>query len=171
MANLWERISGALGWTPPEDEYEDEYGSLEELAEDLDSTSWESFNPSELSSDEIPELSFERERVVNVAGMGGPRSIRVAVAEPKGFESVQGVANQLKRQIAVVVNVEKLDRAVARRVIDFLSGTVYALDGEMQQVSNGVVIFVPQQMRIDVLKSEETADGRSPIVSDEELDF
>ncbi len=154
MAGLWERISGVLGWVPPEEEYieDDDY----HLGDEEDA--WEEFEHREPAGEEPREFSRAKgrgpARVVTLPG-GAPKSIRVAVTEPRGFDEVQGIADQLKRRVAVVVNVEKMDRGIARRVVDFLSGTVYSLDGEMQQVSPGVVLFVPREMRIDVMKTDE----------------
>ncbi len=163
MSGLWERISSVLGWVPPEDEYmeDEEAFGLEDPDAD-----WEEFEHREFEVREDEPLDIPRgkgrssARVVTLPG-GAPKSVRVAVTDPRGFEEVQGIADQLKRRVAVVVNVEHVDRSVARRVVDFLSGTVYSLDGEMQQVSSGVFLFVPREMRIDVMKASEDDDEGS----------
>ncbi len=162
MAGLWERISGVLGWIPPEDEYLEEDGFLEDDEETTDE--WEQYDYRD--PPEVKDRNRDMERIASRAGGrvvtlpgGAPKSIRVAVTKPGGFDDVQGIADQLKRRVAVVVNVEQLDRSVARRVVDFLSGTVYSLDGEMQQVSAGVVLFVPREMRIDIMESEDETSG------------
>ncbi len=164
MTGLWERISGALGWVDP-DEYEDEFEAYELMPEEMEDDAWEHFDPREV--EETDETTTERRnpghlgsrhRVVSLPGGSSGQPVRVAVAKPTGFDSVQEIADKLKKRVGVVVNVEQIDRSVARRIIDFLSGTVYSLDGQMQQVSAGVVIFVPRDMRIEVMRSE--AEGR-----------
>ncbi|MFO7942533.1 MAG: cell division protein SepF [Bacillota bacterium] len=161
MAGLWERLSGALGWIPPEEEYIDEDNEHFDLGDPEDS--WEEYEHREFvdSEEELRDNPRERSRpsarVVSLPS-GKPKSVRVAVTEPRGYEEVQGLADQLKRRVAVVVNVEQLDRGVARRVVDFLSGTVYSLDGEMQQVSSEVVLFVPREMHIEVMEGAGKGD-------------
>jgi len=157
MSGLWDRLSGMFGWVPVEDDYEDyeEYEGLSEAradsAEAAEQQPWSRTAARSGQSSATPsEASRSDRRVVKLAERGAEgTTVRVAVAEPQGFGDVQEVAEQLKRRIGVVVNVEALDREVARRVVDFLSGTVYALDGEMQKISAGVVMFVPRDMRID----------------------
>ncbi|MFW5897149.1 MAG: cell division protein SepF [Bacillota bacterium] len=161
MAGLWERISGVLGWIPPEEEYIDEDEEHFGIGEPEDS--WEEYEHREFvdPEEEIHENRRERTRpsarVVSLPG-STPKSVRVAVTKPRGYEEVQAIADQLKRKVAVVVNVEQLDRGVARRVVDFLSGTVYSLDGEMQQVSSEVVLFVPRGMDIQVMEEAGMVD-------------
>lgn len=168
MSSLWDKLSGMLGWIPVEDNYED-YDEYEEPAETYGNSAGEDVERSwskrsEPSSAARGTAPHSEPRVVKLAGGGaGERTMRVAIAEPQGFGDVQEVAEQLKKRIGVVVNVEALDREVARRVIDFLSGTVYALDGEMQKVSAGVVMFVPRDMRIDrMVENVERAGSKSP---------
>ena len=159
--SLWDKISGIFGWVSVENEldefensemYDDYYGEESELRDEPGQ--WE-----KQTRDSEQEINSQRDwskadaRVVRLAGQGSKeQTMRVAIAEPQGFGDVQSIADQLKERISVVVNVEGLNKDIARRVIDFLSGTVYALDGEMQQVSAGVVMFVPREMRIDKIR-------------------
>ena len=65
----------------------------------------------------------------------------------------------LKSRKPIVVNLESVEKNVARRIIDFLSGAVYALDGDIQKVSNGIFIIAPNNVNImsDVIKDEPKA--------------
>ena len=58
------------------------------------------------------------------------------------------IADHLKAKKPVVVNLEKLDKPVALKIFDFLSGAVFALDGSMKKVSNGILLIVPNTMGI-----------------------
>jgi|GEM_PF-396249 len=162
MAGLWDRLTDILGWAPVDDE---DQWMEEEKEEDTDL--WAS--TAHLAASEHESRGFSRarrpegeNRIVSLPGRAGRgREMELAVAEPGGFDEVQDIANRLKKNVGVVVNVEQLDRGEARRVVDFLSGTVYALDGEMQQVSGQVVMFVPQETRISTM-GEAERPAKSP---------
>jgi len=76
------------------------------------------------------------------------KNIRVVVCEPKVFEDCQLIADNLKNRRPVIVNLEEADKELAKRVVDFVSGTTYALSGGMQKVGNGIFLFVPSNMDI-----------------------
>jgi len=76
------------------------------------------------------------------------KNIRVVVCDPKIFEDCQAVADNLKNRRPVIVNLEGADKELAKRVVDFVSGTTYALNGSMQKVGNGIFLFVPSNMDI-----------------------
>ncbi len=76
------------------------------------------------------------------------KNIRVVVCEPKVFEDCQTIADNLKNRRPVIVNLEEADKELAKRVVDFVSGTTYALNGGTQKVGNGIFLFVPSNMDI-----------------------
>jgi len=76
------------------------------------------------------------------------RQVRVVVTEPKNFEDVQIVSDHLKNRHPVVINLEQADAELARRVIDFISGVTYGLNGSMQKVGNGIFLAVPDNVSI-----------------------
>jgi len=89
--------------------------------------------------------SPRRSKVVNI---NTTAQLKVVVVQPLSYNDSSEIADHLKSKKPVVVNLEKLDKATASRVFDFLSGTVYALDGNMQKVSNGILLVVPNTMGI-----------------------
>ena len=74
--------------------------------------------------------------------------LKVVVLQPTTYNDATEIAGHLKEKKPVVVNLEKLDKDTARKIVDFLSGAVYALDGSMQKVSNGILLLVPYTMGI-----------------------
>lgn len=78
--------------------------------------------------------------------------MRVVVMQPESFDEARDITNHLKSRKPIVVNLESVDKAVARRVIDFLSGAVYALDGDIQKISNGIFIIAPNN--VDIMSDE-----------------
>lgn len=96
----------------------------------------------------------DRAKRNNVVSLPGPKAMKMVVIKPKNFDQVQSIADQLKNKRPVIVNLEDTEREVAKRIIDFLSGTTYALGGCMQKVSTGIILFVPNN--IDVAGDLET---------------
>lgn len=78
-----------------------------------------------------------------VAGDG--RQKNLVISEPHSFDEVQELADSIRMNRPVILNTSKLDRDTARRVLDFMSGCIYALDGDLQKISDGIFIFTPQE--------------------------
>lgn len=113
---------------------------------------------------EQPELEYEepvldrlgsrnRNRVVKLHETSA-QQMKVVVMQPEGFEEARDITNHLKAKKPVVVNLECIDKNVARRVVDFLSGAVYAVDGDIQKISNGIFLVAPKN--IGILSDEAT---------------
>ena len=84
----------------------------------------------------------------NVVSFNTNRQIRVVIAKPTSYEQVQRIAENLKERHPVIVNLENADVEVSRQIMDFLSGTIYALNGKMQKVSQAIFLFVPDNIII-----------------------
>lgn len=112
--------------------------------------------------DDVPVMdrfaSRRSSRVVKLhENTGVQPSMRVVVMQPESFEEARDVTNHLKDRKPIVVNMESLEKEVARRIVDFLSGSVYALDGDMQKISNGIFLIAPSN--VDIM-GEEVQSGR-----------
>ena len=85
----------------------------------------------------------------------------VVLLRPITFGDAVSGANDLRDRKAVIVNLESTDRTVARRVVDFLSGCSYALDGQVKKIAAGTYLFCPQNMDIggDLGSSHTDPDG------------
>ena len=74
---------------------------------------------------------------------------RISVLEPTKFEDVQTVCDHLKQRRPVLVSVEDLEKELSKRIIDFVSGTTYAIDGQVQRISESIFLFAPSNVVID----------------------
>ena len=72
----------------------------------------------------------------------------VVLLRPITFSDAVSGADDLRDRKAVIVNLESTDRTVARRVVDFLSGCSYALDGQVKKIAAGTYLFCPHNMDI-----------------------
>ncbi|MGE5529711.1 MAG: cell division protein SepF [Patescibacteria group bacterium] len=97
---------------------------------------------------ETPPDRPRRSRPHVVALQSAQRQFRLVVFEPRAFDEVQTIVDQLKNHRPVIVNLEETDKALARRVVDFMSGAVYALAGGMQKVSVSIFLFTPANVEI-----------------------
>ncbi len=72
----------------------------------------------------------------------------VVLFRPISFSDAVKAADDLRERKAVIVNLENLDKSIARRVVDFLSGCSYALDGSVKKVAGGTYLFCPHNMDV-----------------------
>ena len=81
----------------------------------------------------------------------------VVLFHPANFNDTSTAADYLRNKKAVIVNMENVDKAMSRRVVDFLSGCAYALDGKVKKVAQATYLFCPHNM--DVVGDLENTQG------------
>ena len=74
--------------------------------------------------------------------------MQVVIIKPECYEDAQEICDQIKTKKPVVVNLEKVEYPVAQRIMDFLSGTCYSLEGAIQRVANNIFIIAPENVDI-----------------------
>ena len=99
--------------------------------------------------------SSRKGKVVNIHTT---TQLKVVVLQPTTYNDATEITDHLREKKPVVVNLEKLDKDSARKIVDFLSGAVYALTGKMQKVSNGIILLVPSTMGIAGDFSDDFSD-------------
>lgn len=113
------------------------------------------------------EIDFKRRKpaasgnVVNlhaVNSVPSVKQIKVMVVEPLSFDDAQNVADHLKNKKPVVVNFENTEAEVAKRIIDFISGTTYALAGNIQKVGNHIFLCAPSNVDVSYPAHEDASD-------------
>lgn len=72
----------------------------------------------------------------------------VVLFHAKTFDDTAKAADELRRRKAVILNMENVDKSLTRRVVDFLSGSVYALDGRVKKVAQSTYLFCPHNMDV-----------------------
>ena len=82
-----------------------------------------------------------------VVSMGSGKQ-EVVLFHAKAFDDAAKAADELRRRKAVILNMENVDKALTRRVVDFLSGAVYALDGRVKKVAQSTYLFCPHNMDV-----------------------
>jgi cell division inhibitor SepF len=93
---------------------------------------------------------------MNIGGISQDMAkYRVVLVQPEKFDCATAIANHIRQGDAVILNCESTDAAVARRVVDFLSGCAYALDGSIKKAANNVYILVPRDVGVDEDKEDD----------------
>lgn len=91
---------------------------------------------------------FGRINKGKVVNMPQPQQVRMVITQPTSFEQSEEICNYLKERRSVIVNLEYVNKDVARRIVDFISGGVHALDGHIQKVSNAIFLVAPVNYEI-----------------------
>ena len=81
-----------------------------------------------------------------VLNMGNKQE--VVLFHAKTFDDAAKAADELRRRKAVILNMENVDKALTRRVVDFLSGSVYALEGSVKKIAQSTYLFCPHNMSV-----------------------
>ena len=82
--------------------------------------------------------------------------MKVVIVEPKAFEDSENIANQLRDMRPVVINFENTDPHEAARIVDFVSGATFALDGKLEKIGKDIFICVPVNVTVDYTDKEYT---------------
>lgn len=88
---------------------------------------------------------FQRRKVVN---MPQTQQVRMVISQPTTFEQAEEICTYLKNRKSVIVNLEYVNKDVARRIVDVMSGAVHALDGHIQKISNSIFLIAPTYYEI-----------------------
>ena len=83
----------------------------------------------------------------NVVSMSGNKQ-EVVLFHPANFNDTSKAADHLRNKKAVIVNMENVDKAMARRVVDFLSGCVYSLGGTVKKIAQSAYLFCPRNVEV-----------------------
>ena len=100
--------------------------------------------------DDVEEDEIEDKKIFGnigkknkVVSMPQTQQIKMVISQPTTFEQSEEICDFLKEKKSVIVNLEYVNKDVARRIVDFISGGVFALDGHIQKVSNSIFLIAP----------------------------
>ena len=99
---------------------------------------------------------------------------KMMLLEPRAYSESQQIADYLKNRSAVVVNLKRVTPDQAKRIVDFLYGTIYAIGGDIQKLGGGIFLCTPNNVNVEGKISDENASSKSKgkkETKDEEEDF
>ena len=160
VAKLFERVKSMMfGAEEYDEEYENEgyeeegyaeasskepeYGNLRAVREPEYSTS------GSRRADASPKVNSQ------VSSITASVQMQVVIIKPECYEDAQDISDQIKTKRPVVVNLEKVPFPVGQRIMDFLSGTCYSLEGSIQRVAHNIFVIAPENVDISAHFKEE----------------
>jgi len=147
MAGLLDKFRNMFGG-----DYDDDY-------DDDDYEGYETSSKSERDMDYTPIRQAYQQRTAassqqtkknqsQVVSIHTSVQMQVCIVKPECYEDAQEICDQVKARKPVVVNLEKVEYPVAQRIMDFLSGTCYSLNGSIQRVANNIFIIAPENVDV-----------------------
>ncbi len=100
---------------------------------------------------------------------------KMILFEPRAYSESQQIADYLKNNSAVVVKLQRVTPDQAKRIVDFLSGTLYAINGDLQKLGGGIFLCTPNSIAVEGKMSDENQTSKSikkvRTEKDEEIDW
>lgn len=118
------------------------------------------------SEEEYYSMSTE-EALKDIDGEG----TKLILLEPRAYSESQQIADHLKNRHTVVVNLKRVTTDQAKRIVDFLSGTIYAIGGDLQKIGGGIFLCAPKNMNVQGKISNEEDSKKDTIHDNSEIDI
>ena len=110
----------------------------------------------DIFADDEP-IAATRTRTLRPVGNGGS-DVQVHLVIPRNFNDAQQVADQFKRSVPVILNLQTTDHELSKRMIDFCSGLTYALDGGMQRIAEKMFLLTPRNVEVSAEEKARLID-------------
>lgn len=95
---------------------------------------------------------------------------KMILLEPRAFSEATQIADYLKARNTVVVNMKRVTPEKAKRIVDFLGGTLYAINGEMQKLGSGIFLCTPNNVTVDGKMSSDQTKNKEKSGDNEKTD-
>ena len=111
----------------------------------------------ETATGEDGYYTTSREEFHEQNGIAGSKMM---LLEPRAYSESQQIADYLKNRSAVVVNLKRVTPDQAKRIVDFLYGTIYAIGGNLQKLGGGIFLCTPKNVNVEGTISEDEEKGK-----------
>ncbi len=101
----------------------------------------------------------------------GKSGSKMILVEPRAYSESQQIADYLKNRNSVVVNLKRVTSDQAKRLIDFLTGTIYAIGGDLQKLGNGIYLCTPNNINVQGKMSDGEEKETKKTKYESEIDF
>ena len=161
VGQVWSRALVYFGIVEEDEYWDDEaYAAEEELERTYDrseSANVRRLSPRRQRREEFEDWSEPDASASTAVARGSGRrpleavasaSVRVHLVVPRSFNDAQSIADKFKESVPVIVNLQRTDTELSKRLIDFSSGLTYALNGSMQRVADKVFLLTPRNVEV-----------------------
>ncbi|MBQ6494701.1 MAG: cell division protein SepF [Bacilli bacterium] len=121
----------------------------------------------EYDDDNEEEETKETKSKSKVVSTPGNISGKMILLEPRAYSESQQIADHLKKKNTVVVNMKRVTPDQAKRIVDFLSGTVYALEGDLQKIGAGIFLCTPKNVDVEGAITDDEDKAKSKKSTDD----
>ncbi len=139
MSKLLNKVFNFVGWEAIDEEEDEDLDLRDNDFKD------------DLKSEPIQTHFFnnsKKQQAGKVVNIHSANQFKMVVSQPTTFDDAQDICDHLKSKKPVVINLEGIEKSDAQRIIDFLSGSIYALDGSIQKVSCDIFVIAPNNVDV-----------------------
>ena len=108
----------------------------------------------------VEDRRFFGRKNSKVVNMQQVQQVRMVISQPTTFEQAEEICDYLKERKSIIVNLEYVNKDIARRIVDVMSGAVHALDGHIQKISNSIFLIAPTNYEISNEMAREEIKNR-----------
>ena len=106
------------------------------------------------------EMDSKKSKNVTKLSTNPSTNGKMILLEPRAYSESQQIADHLKKRNTVVVNMKRVTADQAKRIVDFLSGTIYAIGGDLQKLGGGIFLLTPSSVSVEGKISDESQKGK-----------
>lgn len=153
MGKMGDKLLSFIGLEPTDEEVDDRYyDEQDDLQDDMMGFPEDDFVPP------VEEKkNKKRGETAKVVGIPDTSKVRVLIYKPVSYEDTQSIIDHLKEKKPIIVNLDELDTDVAQRILDFVSGAVYALNGNIRKAARNIFVVAPYNVDVST-NTAEAAD-------------
>ncbi len=142
---ILDKCMGLLGLNTNDDDYEEEYENTEEVVEEPVKPARAGYF-ARRNMDKAEEVTTKQPKILpmnsNISGS------KMVITQPACFDDVKEIGEHLKSKKSVIVNLETVNKEDHRRIVDFISGATFVLDGSVQKISSLIYLITPKTIEI-----------------------
>jgi cell division inhibitor SepF len=138
MAGVWNKMTSVFFQDEEEDALNQE--EMDTLSANAEKDVWQEPDPKKTRRNQVMAIP------ANTTPAAPKKAYEMVLVKAKSYDELQGIAKNIKEQKVVIVNFEEMDKETAQRMVDFLSGAVFALEGQPKKVSGSTFLFSTSQV-------------------------
>ena len=113
------------------------------------------FGGNDENQEELGEDTYYKTSKEEYSEQNGIAGSKMMLLEPRAYSESQQIADYLKNRSSVVVNLKRVTPDQAKRIVDFLYGTIYAIGGDLQKLGGGIFLCTPNNVNVEGTISED----------------
>ena len=142
MAGIWDKITGVF--FDEDDDYEED-----EVVEETPQRKRDVWTEEQPAPTHRTRSSRRNSQIVSMPNAAARKSMEMVLVRAKAYDEMPEIAQSIKARKVVIVNFDDMDKETAQRMVDFLSGAVFALDGMPKKVSGNTFLFSSSQVDLE----------------------